>query len=411
MNKLILIGNGFDLAHGLPTSYSDFINDFWRNFHDNYTNDEYKEIVFIDDKVLNIKYIYSENEIRNFENLRINLKALSKDTSYDYDDRNIMFDMNTNGKETIIFQFKNDFFKKINTTNSLQNWVDIENEYYKSLKEIAKSSSIEIQEKKKEVNKLNKEFEQVKELLEKYLIEKVYDKFDLYKNEDSRNYPKFERILKPISSLNNNENLLDEFSNLEDKKEIEEFLEKKTEKKNTSGIHYLIFNYIAIIRRYRHIESNDNLNYIHGFINDKEHPINFGFGDEMDEDYKTIENLDENEFLNYFKSFKYSDTKHYNNLLNFISSEKFQVVIMGHSCGLSDRLLLNTIFEHENCRSIKVYYHKKDSETDNYTTIIQNISRHFKDKQKMRAKIVNKQLCDPLPQIQLAIKKTRLTLP
>ncbi len=25
MNRIILIGNGFDLAHGLPTSYADFI--------------------------------------------------------------------------------------------------------------------------------------------------------------------------------------------------------------------------------------------------------------------------------------------------------------------------------------------------------------------------------------------------
>ena len=26
MNRIILIGNGFDLAHGLRTSYADFIN-------------------------------------------------------------------------------------------------------------------------------------------------------------------------------------------------------------------------------------------------------------------------------------------------------------------------------------------------------------------------------------------------
>ena len=31
MNKLVIIGNGFDLAHGLPTSYKDFFNDFWKN--------------------------------------------------------------------------------------------------------------------------------------------------------------------------------------------------------------------------------------------------------------------------------------------------------------------------------------------------------------------------------------------
>lgn len=27
MNRLIIIGNGFDLAHGLKTSYMDFINE------------------------------------------------------------------------------------------------------------------------------------------------------------------------------------------------------------------------------------------------------------------------------------------------------------------------------------------------------------------------------------------------
>ena len=29
MNRIILIGNGFDLAHGRRTSYADFINYYW----------------------------------------------------------------------------------------------------------------------------------------------------------------------------------------------------------------------------------------------------------------------------------------------------------------------------------------------------------------------------------------------
>jgi hypothetical protein len=29
MNQILLIGNGFDLAHGLKTSYNNFIDDFW----------------------------------------------------------------------------------------------------------------------------------------------------------------------------------------------------------------------------------------------------------------------------------------------------------------------------------------------------------------------------------------------
>ena len=32
MNRIVLIGNGFDLAHGLPTKYEDFINDYWEGF-------------------------------------------------------------------------------------------------------------------------------------------------------------------------------------------------------------------------------------------------------------------------------------------------------------------------------------------------------------------------------------------
>ena len=32
MNRLILIGNGFDLAHGLKTSYADFIEWYWREW-------------------------------------------------------------------------------------------------------------------------------------------------------------------------------------------------------------------------------------------------------------------------------------------------------------------------------------------------------------------------------------------
>lgn len=55
-----------------------------------------------------------------------------------------------------------------------------------------------------------------------------------------------------------------------------------------------------------------------------------------------------------------------------------------------------------------LYYEKKNEKGkvtwDNYTEITQNISRHFNDKKLMREKIVNKTLCEPLPQIQLPKK-------
>ena len=60
--------------------------------------------------------------------------------------------------------------------------------------------------------------------------------------------------------------------------------------------------------------------------------------------------------------------------------------------------MLNTIFEHDNCKSIKPFNHLKKDGTDNYTEIVQNISRNFNDKKKYRDRVVNKTYCEPLTQ-------------
>ena len=83
-------------------------------------------------------------------------------------------------------------------------------------------------------------------------------------------------------------------------------------------------------------------------------------------------------------------------MLNFIESDTFQVIILGHSCGNSDRTLLNTLFEHRNCVSIKPYYYVKEDGTDNYLDIIQNISRNFTDMKMMRDRVVNKTFCETI---------------
>ena len=122
----------------------------------------------------------------------------------------------------------------------------------------------------------------------------------------------------------------------------------------------------------------------------------FGFGDEIDDDYKSIENLNNNIYLENIKSIKYLETDNYKRLLEFLNSEEYQIYIFGHSCGISDRTLLNTLFEHKNCSSIKPFYHKKDDGFDNYSDIVKNISRNFNIKPIMRDKVVNKEYCEPL---------------
>ena len=88
----------------------------------------------------------------------------------------------------------------------------------------------------------------------------------------------------------------------------------------------------------------------------------------------------------------------YRNVLEFVESDPYQIYIMGHSCGTSDRTLLNTLFEHPNCVSIKPFYYQNDEGKDNYIEIVQNISRNFSNAQKMRDRVVNKTFCQPLPQ-------------
>jgi hypothetical protein len=404
MNRLFIIGNGFDLAHKLPTSYRDFIDDFWENFKLNCKKDEYQKLISINESY---NGYLNYNEINNFNDFKSNLKEYCNENKYRFDEVECVAIHSFND----IFRFKNNFFKLISQNLSIQNWVDIENEYYRELKK-----NINTKFAKQTIEILNQEFEQVKNLLERYLKEKVVDQYQLdFTKNQNVDWVKIYNVLKPISLLSNQNTVLDEFIKIEDVKEIKQHFEKEREKELVNNLYFLNFNYTPIAKIYSDLLNKDDrieskVNYIHGNLgNIIENKINFGFGDEMDDDYKMIENIDDNEYLKNFKSFQYLQNSNYNDLLRYIDSDKYQVSIMGHSCGLSDRTLLNTIFEHNNCRSIKVFYHEtKDKEgnvvKDNYTDIIQNISRHFNKKKLMREKIVNKTLCKPLPQIQLPLK-------
>lgn len=397
MNRLFIIGNGFDLAQGLPTSYNDFINDFWMNIGTNYEDEIIKKLVYINPSqfgFLNLR------EINRFEDFLCNIENHSKEYRGFYDEGKKEY-YTDRSKNELVFKFESELFKDINDKKSLKNWVDIENEYYSKLKTVAKLSVKSPELAKSKVVKLNQEFQDIKILLEKYLFDKVVNNYDINSPKGNNNWIKIYEILRPISLYNNEVNLLQQFNHKEDVEEIKAIFDNQKSKdysnKNLPFSLFLNFNYTPTIDLYSKELDLSSKSYIHGNLNDVNNRINFGFGDEMDKDYKAIEDVNDNEYLKFFKSFQYSETKNYNELLSYINSGKFQVCVLGHSCGLSDRTLLNTVFEHNNCRSIKVFYYEKD-DVDNYRDIIQNISRHFDDKKKMREKIVPKVLCEPFPQ-------------
>ena len=163
------------------------------------------------------------------------------------------------------------------------------------------------------------------------------------------------------------------------------------ENKADSVVYLLNFNYTSTINLYKNIINYAHLkiNFIHGSLYDEKNPIIFGYGDEMDEFYTKIERINENELLRNIKSFEYFKTNNYQNFSNFIDTDRFNAYIMGHSCGLSDRILLNSIFEHQNCNKVFIYYHQKQDGSDDYVEKIMEISRHFKPESKgvMRTRI------------------------
>lgn len=426
MNRIILIGNGFDLAHGMLTSYRDFIDDYW------------KEV---------LKEIYNGNNHTNaFENEELRIKYF---IGYDLSDidtyQKLENKIENYGGRKIEIAFKNNFFEIITKNCNISNWVDIENEYYTLLKISFKEKNC-----KYDINSLNKDFNKVQKLLEIYLKKvefkfnedfgkeinstriktdigyKIYSDFKLKDFTESSINKKaeleFSKLQNDIKGLKDNqvdiselkeENriLISRIGQKEPLKDIRKLLISDSAANyfvlQPEEMLFLNFNYTfteSIYSNHNEFESyhaNKGLRkkyiHIHGTTNkhDKNDVI-FGFGDEIDDDYKSIENLNNNEYLENIKSIKYLETENYKQLLEFLNSGDYQIFIFGHSCGISDRTLLSTLFEHKHCSSIKPFYYKRDDGTDNYSDIIRNISRNFNNKSNMRDKVVNKEYCESL---------------
>ena len=371
MNRLVLIGNGFDLAHGLKTSYKDFINWYWEYWGHRLLRGQGKELT---DGLCSFTL---KDEI--------NLNSWSYVWGFHYqrEDPFKPWDLNevvkiAKGDEDLCeFKYIGRFLESICNSFETKGWADIENEYYSLL---LRQITLQNTEYDKEIEVLNKQLEILRNLLIDYLKQEQ------------------EKELSAIDAIK------DKIYNSIDTKEI-----SVTNKNIENGITWdenkpwtimlLNFNYTKTSELYVTDPSNIIVNYIHGRLDDPKSVI-FGYGDELDEDYKKLQNLNDNEYLRHIKSIRYLESDNYRKLLEFIEAGPFQIIIMGHSCGNSDRTLLNTLFEHDNCVSIKPYYYINEKGEDNYIDIVQNISRNFTDMKKMRDRVVNKTYCEPLVDVE-----------
>jgi hypothetical protein len=404
MNRLIIIGNGFDLAHDLKTRYSDFIDFLWKKEADCF----YKSL---DESNYESELIQVKLRNNDYGSYKLNSKIVRSEI-----DDFSSFNENIFKHYWLTVTIKNKFLKLI-SEERIQNWVDIENEYYSILINILKIGGKAFSFKNLQfdnqysIKKLNEEFQKVINLFIEYLdnINLNVNEIDQIKKHFNSQFDFDDFSEEILSKIRNGiEKDFDKKINFQNDRFDKSFLEtikQKHLKKISSKefinsipdrIMVLNFNYTKTPELYIKDLINAEIVYIHGELNNEENPIIFGFGDEMDDDYNEIEKINNNEFLNYIKSINYLRTDNYKKLLRFIEADIFQVFIMGHSCGNSDRTMLNTIFEHDNCGSIKYFYYKPSKDSDDYIEKIQNISRSFSSKIKMRDRIVNKKFSTSL---------------
>lgn len=375
MNRLVIIGNGFDLAHGFKTSYMDFINWYWDKRIDAFVGNTTK----ISEDCLCKLSIKADADLSCWN-------VLAFDNSYF---RDIRGNRKYSGYD-IIKELQNnpdifsvDFtplFGTIQQSIETRGWVDIENDYYQLLKKCTENADCGYS-----VKELNDQLAFLQLKLIEYLrnigtnqyIKELHNAMiECFDPADFSTEGKKKAL----------ENIGVENTNLEG---IQNHYEERN-KLIPNRIMLLSFNYTATAKMYGNF--NLDFNYIHGEL---EHPENiiFGYGDELDKNYQDILDRNDNELLKNVKSVKYLETRHYHDMLEFLMSAPFQVLIMGHSCGNSDRTLLNTVFEHENCVSIKPFYHKWADGSDNYLELVQNISRNFTNMRLFRDRVVNKEQC------------------
>lgn len=320
MSRIIIIGNGFDLAHGLKTSYKDLMNFI-------------KEDANLDDK--------TEGKCGTIHYDKKGFIAFKKErgitNSYNF----------ATCKDSASIYFKKLFYQY----NNYNKWTDLETLYFDLL--------IEHHQHSKKINTLNIEFEYLKTLLEKFLSEKIEHNLPSY-------IPSFRESF---------------FQGYEKEKLLGIINFNYTKKTVDYHLNYLS-NYNKEI-----YHSNFSKVNIHGELNSNSNPIIFGYGDDNSDIYKSIQNENNDELLKNFKTFQYLRFKNYHRVLAMLELEKdIKIEIIGHSCGLSDKTLLKSIFQHPNVKKIEYQFHNNEEQ---YFKNIYNISRIFDNNVMMREKMIS----------------------
>lgn len=370
MRTVLLIGNGFDIAHKAPTSFLEFSEYLMKEklipeLKKNILNGE--KSIYFEPTILNIadQHVYPENSHNNCS--KYNLYGV-----FNFDEV-IQYEMLSKNPKHWLEHLSNSLLYTLYKEKS-KYWFSIEDTFYRHLKII--HQEMQSSPSKREhfipaLDKLNSDFNELKNYLKEYLL-----------TLEIKKSPSIELFLKKI---NNGKIILNE------------------------ELFILNFNYTETIKKYN-IQKSALYKYypIHGSLKDE---IIFGYGNDKDNDYQEIKEIGDDKFLEHFKTHKYLLNSTYQDIhLDLLQTqEPFEIHVIGHSLGLTDKTLLQEIFSSSNCKKIHLYkrpdkYDHTDEE--NKETLVQKeftkltmAASRIIDDEMTRIKIVNYQNSSYFPHL------------
>lgn len=132
MNRIILIGNGFDLAHGLKTGYNDFILHYLiKSFALSNTTGKYEDQLITIIKEDGVLTEFTNLDLSDFVNYivdKANKEVFNKRVHFKAGDKQY------SKRSDYSLAVKSDLLRNILDRYNELRWVDIENIYYQCLK-------------------------------------------------------------------------------------------------------------------------------------------------------------------------------------------------------------------------------------------------------------------------------------
>lgn len=333
-SRIVILGNGFDLAHNLKTSYFDFY-------------DFLKGNIAKDDPFIAVS--------GNTNNLTLRSRSESHGSLFKG-----------------LFAKNEDFIK---------NWSNLEQFFYTWLLDNYWSKAGAYR-----VKLINDEFEHLKKLFVQYLHNEVESRIDLNDLTSFDLDPKIREIICGVNPENQIGFHTTTFINFNyTSKILKSYIySMKADGRNFSNTSFIDSEIIQI---HGHIEDYDSIVFGYGDEEGQDYQKLVQSGnDELLKHFKTFQYLQAEQYTRVMNLLEKP-------MFDLANPFELYIQVIGHSCAITDKALLKAIFTHKNVKRIELVLRKKE---DSYLNKLIQVSRIFDDNIMMRRKIVPEPLTGKL---------------